>query len=128
MRAGPQSSSTAPAEETAATDAPSEPAAAEPVPVTDVAPAAVKPELATFRLKRGKASASKPAFKPRDHKKKAEGGKDAKPRHDKPKKPRKGDKKPGPREERERVYSAAPKTVEDSPFAILQQLKTGSKE
>lgn len=87
----------------------------------------VKPELATFRLKRGKAidskssgsgnanrnsskkwsSSDKPKFKSKNHK-----GKKA---------PRK--------EPRERVYIAEAKSnPEDSPFAILQQLQMGNKD
>ncbi|MGB0719338.1 MAG: hypothetical protein ACPGRX_02635 [Bdellovibrionales bacterium] len=72
-----------------------------------------KPELATFRLKKGKAfAAQKPRF-------------EKKPAHKKPQKDARQDKKkPHRKEPREpRVMSAAAKKVEDSPFAILQQLK-----
>ncbi len=82
---------------------------------------AEKPELATFRLKKGKAFQSK---------KSGEGKKDfAKSRDDKSgkgcKKPvkKKGDKKKGGKSA-PRVISAEAKVNEDdSPFAILQQLK-----
>lgn len=111
-------------------DKPAEEVAAE-TPATDKpadAPTA-KPELATFKLKRGKATSSpKPAYKSPD-KKKFEGAKDKrKAKGGKPKGPRKNDKGRPPREDTERVYSAKPKTLEESPFAILQQLKTGAKE
>lgn len=109
---------------------PAEPPAEE-KPAEDAAPAVVtpaaKPELATFRLKRGKASAPKKNFKPREKKefKKADKPKrDDKPRHKDGKKFDKRDK----RDEGERVYTARPKVQEDSPFAILQQLKSGAKE
>lgn len=106
----------------------SEPAAAEAAPP---AGPAEKPELATFRLKRGKAAGQAPAPKARSPKtefrkkpERAEGDKDRP----------KGKRKPDPKREgkkyddRERVYTAKPKTQEESPFAILQGLKTGSKE
>lgn len=72
-----------------------------------------KPELATFRLKRGKASQDK---KPAENKK---------PFKKKPKsKPAKGKSK---KEPRERVYKAEVESKpEDSPFAVLQQLKVGN--
>ena len=95
-----------------------------------------KPELATFRLKRGKANmAEKPReFKPRE--KKFE-NKDKKPFSERKKDDKKfsKDKKSGKpkREERDhkdedRIYSSQPQKFEDSPFAILQNLKLGNEK
>ena len=103
----------APAAETTEA-APSEATAAE---------AAKLPELALFRLKKGKANAKAP--RPFNKDKKPFKNKDA--QGDKPhgKKPfKKGGKKPQHHDEG-RVYSAGPKkaAAEDSPFAILAQLK-----
>lgn len=87
-----------------------------------------KPELATFRLKRGKGDgAVRPPRSEQGHKKK-EAGKDKKPYNERKKDGEKPPRKPKgerPRhEEREdRIYSSAPSKVEDSPFAVLQQLK-----
>jgi len=85
-----------------------------------------KPELATFRLKRGKANAeNKPrerTFVKKDKKPDAKQA-DGKPRDKKPFKKR--DDKPK-HDDRERVYSAPAKVVADSPFAILQQMKLGN--
>ncbi len=87
-----------------------------------VAPAKqdVKPELATFRLKKGKAfekGGSKQGgkkFKPSDAKSDKKG---------KPSRPQKGHKK-GQKDKGPRVISVEAKSNEaDSPFAILQQLK-----
>lgn len=74
-----------------------------------------KPELAEFYLKRGKAfeKGSKKPFKKSDSQKKSE----------KPKGKRNKSSNRAPK-----VMSAEAKKVEDSPFAILQQLKTGSDE
>ncbi|MCB9989480.1 MAG: hypothetical protein H6868_09160 [Rhodospirillales bacterium] len=93
---------------------------------TEKAPVAVpqvKPELATFRLRKGKAY----------------GGQRPKPSSDRPASPRKkpegayrkpkGGKKPerNDREPQERIYKSEPaRKPEDSPFAILQQLKAKS--
>lgn len=113
------------AEEKPAEDAAATAAAAQPVPQA-------KPELATFRLKRGKASAAKKEFKPREKREKKEFKNADKPKRDD--KPRhKGGKKfdkdkRDKRDNEDRVYSARPKVQEESPFAILQQLKSGSKE
>ncbi|MEM8833099.1 MAG: hypothetical protein AAGB32_01035 [Pseudomonadota bacterium] len=75
-----------------------------------------KPPLATFRLKKGKASGASA-----EKKKKYDGFK-ASSKSKKPKK--KKDSKP-----RQRVYTAeAESKPEDSPFAILEQLKTGNKD
>jgi len=75
-----------------------------------------KPELAEFHLKRGKAfdqkSGERKPFKKADKKK-----------QDKPKGKR---NKTNNREPK--IMSAAAKKVEDSPFAILQQLKTGNDD
>ena len=75
-----------------------------------------KPELATFWLKRGKASdTKKPARNKSDQKK-------VKPFKSKKKKSEK-------KQPRERVYTAEAKTnPADSPFAILEQLKSSSKD
>lgn len=79
-----------------------------------------KPELATFRLKKGKAFEKPEARKPRPPEQ---------PKAERPQKPhRKPEKKPGKRskdaERPEKIMSAGPKArPEDSPFAILQQLK-----
>ena len=72
----------------------------------------VKPELATFRLKKGKAHQSgerKTTAKDKAHKKSKPKGKRNKSTNRTPK-----------------VMSAEAKVVEDSPFAVLQQLKQGS--
>jgi ATP-dependent RNA helicase SUPV3L1/SUV3 len=102
--------------------------------VTETSAAAsvqVKPELATFRLKRGKANEAEKPRAPRADKrpfdsekkktfskpdKKAVGGekKKFKPKRDDREKRDDG---------RERVYSAPSKTVAESPFAVLMQLK-----
>ncbi len=74
----------------------------------------VKPELATFRLKKGKAFQKGNAGGASEHK--AKKPKSSKPKKDTKKRPKK-DNSP-------RVMSAEAKVnVEDSPFAILQQLK-----
>ena len=92
-------------------------------------PEQVKPDLATFRLKKGKAinasasSASKPNQKFSDQKKFTSDKKKFKPKGNKGKKS--GDKKPAG----QRVYKAeAEAKPEDSPFAILEQLKVGNKK
>lgn len=111
-------------------------------PVVDVAPSVptekAKPELATFRLKRGKAdSVAKPRPERSERSEKSFVKNDKKPHLKDDKKPREGDKKfskprrddrKPEREERERVYSAPAKAVADSPFAILQQLKQGNDQ
>ncbi|MCB1529973.1 MAG: hypothetical protein H6853_08860 [Rhodospirillales bacterium] len=80
-----------------------------------------KPELATFRLKRGKAihtetAKSKPNFKTKPKEKPAV--KRVKPKG-----------KPGEDRNKERVYKAEAKiNPEDSPFAVLQQLKDAAKK
>ncbi len=100
-----------------------------------VSAVAVKPELATFRLRRGRAGDSgrpprlerRPAEKagrPKFEKKSGDGPRDQhkkfKP-HDK-----KG--KPAREEKRAMSFEAAPSRIEDSPFAVLQQLKSGMKD
>lgn len=78
-------------------------------------PENIKPELATFQLKRGKAyqqggeRADKKPFKKKD-----------KPAFKKDNKKAKGKK---PKDQGPRVISAPAKTVADSPFAVLGQLK-----
>lgn len=102
--------------------------ATEAAPSEATATEAVKlPELALFRLKKGKANAKAP--RPFNKDKKAFKNKDAqgdKPQGKKPfkKSGPKGGKKPQ-RHDEGRVYSAGPKkaAAEDSPFAILAQLK-----
>lgn len=88
-----------------------------------------KPELATFRLKRGKADAEIRPRSPRpekkfDKKEKSFSRPDKKKGDEKPFKKKKSDKPKRDFDDREdRVYSSAPQKFEDSPFAILQQLK-----
>ena len=90
--------------------------AAEEVESDDKADLEKKPELAEFYLKRGKAFAQKSGdakgFK-KPNKKKA----------DKPKGKRNKNANRAPK-----VMSAEAKKVEDSPFAVLQQLKTGNDD
>ncbi len=85
-----------------------------------------KPELATFRLKRGKAygdahgkrTGGKAPFNKKD-----DGA------HKAAQKPRKKDKAKGKQPPRPKVYSTGPeRKIEDSPFAMLQQLKVKSGE
>lgn len=81
-----------------------------------------KPELATFRLKKGKAIDSKASAQKKNNK-----FNDSKFSSDKKKFKSKKNKEK--REPRERVYKAEVESKpEDSPFAILQQLKAGNKE
>ncbi|MFP4314367.1 MAG: helicase, partial [Alphaproteobacteria bacterium] len=73
-----------------------------------------KPELATFRLKKGKAFEKPAHFKKpfnKDHKSKAKSGKKA----------ARGN--PKGKEYKKSMMSAEAKTKDDSPFAILEQLK-----
>jgi ATP-dependent RNA helicase SUPV3L1/SUV3 len=106
-------------------------------------PKTVRPELATFRLKRGKANqAEKPreprkfekkdggkapykASKPFDKNKDKNKGDGEKPFRKKEKRPERKDRE---RDREDRVYSSAPQKLEDSPFAILQQLKLGNEK
>jgi ATP-dependent RNA helicase SUPV3L1/SUV3 len=111
--------------------------------MTEAAPAAPaemkKPELATFRLKRGKAdSAERPRSERAPKKEKNFSKADKKPFGERKKDDKKFDKKKGggkprreDREDREdrredRVYSSNPQKFEDSPFAVLQNLKLGN--
>ena len=88
-------------------------------------PTQEKPALATFALKKGKAIDKPQANKPSDKKNNKFSGMDFKSDKKKPRH-KKGGKKPAPRPQ---VYSAeAESKPEDSPFAILQQLKTGEKD
>ncbi len=84
----------------------------------------VKPDLATFRLKKGKAiNAGQSTGAPN---KKFSG--DKKFSSDKKKFKPKGKKAPK-KDQGQRVYKAeAESKPEDNPFAILQQLKSGGKE
>jgi ATP-dependent RNA helicase SUPV3L1/SUV3 len=109
--------------------------------MTEAVPAAApaemkKPELATFRLKRGKAdSAERPRSERAPKKEKTFSKADKKPFGERKKDDKKFDKKKGggkpKREDREdrredRVYSSNPQKFEDSPFAVLQNLKLGN--
>ncbi|MAE52027.1 MAG: helicase [Micavibrio sp.] len=95
------------------------------VTTTDAAPkveAQKKPELATFRLKKGKANAQSKPF----HKKPfaAKGGKkqgDDKKDRSKGKRERRGN--PKGKSYKQSNMSAEAKTKDDSPFAVLEQLK-----
>lgn len=84
------------------------------------APSDKKPELAEFHLKRGKAfeqkSGERKSFKKDSHKK-----------SEKPNEKR-GGKRNKTNNREPKIMSAEAKKVEDSPFAILQQLKTGNNE
>jgi ATP-dependent RNA helicase SUPV3L1/SUV3 len=128
-----------PASEVVTTEGVAEAAPAAETVETPAAPVvAVKPELATFRLRKGKAYGEQSERKPRESKpgeKKPFRNSDKKPfNKDDKRKPRKEGRKPdkfGDRKERERdnreprvVASAAASSVGESPFSILQQLKT----
>lgn len=89
---------------------------AKPEEKTDEKAEEVKPELATFALKRGKASEK---AKPRKPKPQAQAQKA------KPKKPHKG-KKPQGAPKPKTIQTGPKPKPEDSPFAILQQLKLGN--
>ena len=83
------------------------------------------PELALFRLKKGKANASAQPSRPYVKNNKPQAASGDKKKGDtsfkKPNNKYKKDKKP---QDQTRIYSAGPKkTAEDSPFAILAQLK-----
>lgn len=120
------------ADATATAPAPEEKPAEEAAAVAAAPQPAAKPELATFRLKRGKASSAKKEFKPREKREKKEFRSADKPKRDDKVRGKGGKKfdkdKREKRYDEDRVYSARPKVQEDSPFAILQQLKSGSKE
>lgn len=82
----------------------------------------VKPDLATFRLKKGKAAS---ASQPRANKKFADKTFSSDKKKFKPKNKKPAGKKP----QGQRVYTAEAKTnPEDNPFAILEQLKTAKKD
>lgn len=128
----------------AAIEAPAEPVAeAEAAaPASEEAKSAEvkKPELATFRLKRGKADgAERPRAErsPRKEGDKKTFGGDKKPFNERKKDDKKFEKKKGggkpkrdDREDRreERIYSSNPQKFEDSPFAVLQNLKLGNEK
>lgn len=111
-----------------------------PAPVAAPVPAApaqpVKPELATFKLKRGKANEAERAPRPPRESRPEKPKFEKKPEHnqghnkDRKFKSRDKDKKDKfAREEKKPVsFEARPKHVEDSPFAVLQQLKAGNKD
>lgn len=98
-------------------------------PAVDAKPAVIKPDLATFRLKRNKPAVDRERFKKpfkkddnKDKPKREDGKRDDKKFKGKPR-----DKDRAPREDKERVFSAnATAKPEDNPFAILQQLKMGN--
>lgn len=94
--------------------------AEQPAETTEPKPAQpqAKPELATFRLRRGKAYGKPPEReKPQ---------RPQKPRREKAKRP---PQKREPRPERERIITALPqKKVESSPFAMLKDLKVKGNE
>ena len=126
------------------------PVAGDANPPVQAAPAAkAKPELATFRLKRGKAGESAKPREQKDFSKKPDRkpGKfeknfsaDKKPFGERKKDSEKSfKKKDGGRPKRddrdrerdsreERVYSSNPQKFEDSPFAVLQNLKLGNEK
>ncbi len=96
---------------------------------TDLPIAKAKPELATFRLKRGKADGIEPQRAPRPertaNKKEKSFSKPDKKKDDKKDFKHKKSDKPK-REEKnyeDKVYSSVSKKIEDSPFAVLLQLK-----
>lgn len=91
------------------------PAEAPTEPPSETKDPAVKPELATFRLKKGKAFAQGAPKKPAKS--------DKKPKHKSKKSPEKK-----PRDDQPKIISAGPKPkLEDSPFAVLEQLKKNAK-
>jgi ATP-dependent RNA helicase SUPV3L1/SUV3 len=96
----------------------------------DVPAPAVKPELASFRLRRGKPQGSRPKFEKPRFEKKAGDKPPYKKRDDKKRRPPEKGKRDKPKYDGENkvVFEARPKTVADSPFAILQQMKSGAKE
>ena len=112
---------------------------ATPVTVAGVPP---KPELASFRLKRGKANeASRPPRAPHHRAPRAEGEEQGqrkdrpafrskdKPKQDKPRDGYKGRRdKVEKFEKKQTSFEAKPLQVEDSPFAVLQQLRSGMKD
>lgn len=104
------------------------------VPEVTAPAAPVKPELATFKLRRGKAYGEAQERKPRppykkDFKPKTGGGKpqEGDRKQHRNKKPRRDDRKaPREKDDREfRVIASAPaSSTSESPFSVLQQLKT----
>lgn len=137
-----------PAEQPKPTEEAVAPAAITETPPTDevkpdsAKPEPVKPELATFRLKRGKASeaerprppraAKKPVTPPPFEKLTEEEIKERALRAEK----RQADRKPKPRDHNKKpredknvfTMEARPAQQGESPFAMLQQLKTGKKD
>ena len=124
------------------TETPAESAAEPAAPVEEkpLPPAvAAKPELATFRLKRGRANdagrppraergpekAERPKFEKKPFAKNTGEG-----QRDQNKKFKPRDKKGRPEREEKRAmnFEARPTHIEDSPFAVLQQLKSGMKD
>ncbi len=105
-------------------------AAESPTPALPVL--AKKPELATFRLKRGKANQAERSPHERHSRPapRAEGEK----KPDRSSRPREKIREKKGRHDREREekkplsFEALPSRVEDSPFAILQQMRSGMKD
>lgn len=88
------------------------------------APAA-KPELATFRLRRGKAYDSRKPVRPHKPGPAQNANKDGK----KAQRPFKAKGKQKPAERQPRIMSSGPeRKLEDSPFAVLKQLKMNDKK
>lgn len=107
-----------------------------PAPAMVPVPAA-KPELASFRLRRGRQGGDQPQRSERgprtdarpDKKPERSFGPDKKPRSDKPKfKGKDRDFKKEKREEKTYVFEAKAQSTGDSPFAVLQQMKSGLKD
>lgn len=107
-----------------------------PAPAVVPVPAA-KPELASFRLRRGRQGGDQPQRSERgprtdarpDKKPERSFGPDKKPRSDKPKfKGKDRDFKKEKREEKTYVFEAKAQSTGDSPFAVLQQMKSGLKD
>lgn len=111
-------------------------------PAADTASPAEKPALATFRLKRGKAYESKDKKAPSHTRNRTDGKKGKAPYNkggdhkNQNRKAGKGQDKKAQDKHRKK-HSSAPKVIsaaaprsnpEDSPFAVLQQLKAGSKD
>jgi ATP-dependent RNA helicase SUPV3L1/SUV3 len=116
-----------PEEVSAAPEAADKPAEAEaPAPAPEPVPA--KPELATFRLKRGKANQSERP--PREFRSKPAPRAERDKKPDRPSRPRdKKGRSDRDREEKKPIsFEARPSRVEDSPFAILQQMRSGMQD
>ena len=128
----------APVPDSALADVAAEAPAVTTTPAPAPAPApAIKPALASFRLRRGRQGGDQPQRSERtprpdyktDKKPERSFGPDKKPRSDKPKfKGKDRDFKKEKREEKTYVFEAKAQSTGDSPFAILQQMKSGLKD